>query len=100
MLADFAAFVRETLALTDGVVLHFFGAISINPDPSSGGSNRAKRRRTGRTTDNRCRLRMLDLGGEGGMWIKRTIAGYADIPVGPHLKLLRSALENLKFWGY
>ena len=101
LIADFSTSVRETLSLTDGVVLHFFGAMSIDPSSSLSGSKRAnKRRRTGRTTDNRCHLRMLDLGGEGGMWIKRNIAQFADIPVGPRLKMLRDALENLKFWGY
>ena len=61
--------------------------------------NRAnKRRRTGRKSDNRCHLGML--GGEGSESIKRTIAGYADISVGSDLKMLRSALENLEFWGY
>jgi hypothetical protein len=99
LLADFAAVARETLALTDGVVLHFFGAMCIDP-ASSGGKKRAKRRRTGRTSDNCCYLRLLDLGGEGGIFIKRTIAEYADIPVGLILKLTRRALENVEFWGY
>jgi hypothetical protein len=99
LLADFAAEAKETLAHTDGVVLQFFGAMSIDPCPT-GSKKRAKRRRTGRTSDNCCHLRLLDLGGEGGMFIKRTIAEFAGISVGPYLKLLRSALENLEYWGY
>jgi hypothetical protein len=92
-LADFAAEVRERLEATDGFILDFFGAVSISPS----NRKRSKRRRTVR---GKCNLRMLDLGYETGSVIKRMICEYADIPVGPELKLLRAALENLEYWGY
>jgi len=95
-LADFAAEVRDRLADADGYVIHFLGAIALDPSPGK----RSKRRRTGRRTDNCCHLRMLDLGYETGAVIKRKIAEFAGIPVGPELKMLRAALENLQFWGY
>ena len=96
LLADFAMEVRARLEVTDSFVLHFFGAISIDPSTSK----HSKRRRTGRKTDDRCHLRMLDLGEETASSIKRKIAEYAGIPVGPQLKLLRAAVENLQYWGY
>jgi hypothetical protein len=96
LIADFAAEVRNRLFFVDTVLLHFFGSIS------TGGNKRAKRRRTGRKRDNcpLCQLHLLEIGGEGGEWIKRNIAQFADIPVGSDLKLFRSAIENLEYWGY
>ena len=85
---EFATLARERLALVDGFVTNFLGGISIPP---------AKRRRGAK---NLCHLPLLDFGYETGAGIKGRIAEFAGIPMGPELKLLRPALENLKFWGY
>lgn len=96
MLADAAAEVRDRLSLVNAVILHFFGSISL------GGNKRAKRRRTGRKSDNRslCQLHLINIGGEGGEAMKRAIFDFAGIPFGPDLKLYRTALENLEHFGY
>lgn len=95
-LAACAAHVRSKLAVTGGFVIQFLGAIAIDPPET----NRSKRRRTCRGPEKRCHLRMLDFGSETAESIKRTIAEFADVPIGPELKILHSALDTLQFWGY
>ena len=95
-LIHLGAQVREKLTQADGFLVQFLGAIAIDPPQDK----RIKRHRTCRGPEKRCFLRMLDVGGENGETMKRTIAEYAGASIGSELKKLRSALDTLQFWGY
>jgi len=82
IIAKFAREVRALLETSDAFILTFLRGISTFEQHCAPAK--------------RCQLPHLDTGND----IKRLIAQFADIPLGTELLLLRSALENLEFWGY
>jgi hypothetical protein len=86
-LTAFAEKVRERLDVADTFILNFLRGITVDTTP-----RRAPRKR--------CHLPRLDCGYETGAHFKREIAEFAGVPMGPQLKLLRTASANLEFWGY
>jgi hypothetical protein len=97
---DFERFVKlsedlhKKLHKIDGFVLHFLGGICIASPPPK----KCSRKQGQKTSPGVCHLPMLNLGGDN--LIKRSIAEFADIPIGPTYKLMREASANLAFWGY
>jgi hypothetical protein len=86
-LADFALKVRERIDVADTFILNFLRGIAVDTTPRV-------------APKKRCHLPRLDCGHETGVHFKRQIAEYAGVPMGHELKMLRSALANLEFWGY
>ena len=82
IIAQFAGEVRAHLETFEAFILTFLRGISTFEQHCAPAK--------------RCQLPRLDTGDD----IKRLIAQFADVPLGTELLLLRSALENLEFWGY
>lgn len=84
---------HQKMEVTDTFVLDFLGAISVQPPPpKKRGRKQGKKKQTAI-----CLLPMLNLGGETGNDLKRSIAEYAGILVGPKYKLMRDASANLEY---
>jgi hypothetical protein len=86
-LIDFAQKTRERLDVAETFILHFLRGIAVETTPR-------------RAPKKRCHLPRLDCGYETSTNFKCEIAEFAGVPMGPQLKLLRSASANLAFWGY
>lgn len=95
-LSGFGQQLRSKMQVTEAYVLHFLGPMSIQPPPPK----KRGRKKRGQQPSTICHLPSLALGGEGGSYIKRLIAEYADIPVGPKYKLMRDASEHMAYFGY
>ena len=86
-LVNFALKVRERVGVANIFILNFLRGITVDKTPRV-------------APKKRCLLPRLDCGQETCIHFKRLIAEYAGVPMGHKLKMLRSALANLEFWGY
>lgn len=104
---SFTGRVRDQRAHIDVFVMEFLRGFMLNRLSSAASDEPPKKRaRRGRSkvtttaTKNICHLPMLDCGEETGTFLKRLIAEFAGVPLGPHCKLLRNADKNMELFGY